>query len=60
MFCLLFLNDLENRLSHNSNIIVTCDDEHLSTYMKLSLLLYVDDTVIIVMHCNISVNILNK
>ena len=44
----LYLNDLENHLSHNSNasIIVTCDDEHLSLFMKLSVLLYADDTVI--------------
>ena len=44
----LYLNDLENHLSHNSNasIIVTCDDEHLSLFMKLSVLLYAYDTVI--------------
>ena len=59
---LLYLNDLENRLSHNPNasIIITCDDEHLSPFMKLSVWLFADDTVLIVMNCNVSVNILNK
>ena len=44
----LYLNDLENHLNHNSNasIIVTCDDEHLPLFMKLNVLLYADDTVI--------------
>ena len=44
----LYLNDLENHLNHNSNasIIVTCGNEHLSLFMKLSVLLYADDTVI--------------
>ena len=44
----LYLNDLENYLSHNSNasIIVSCNDEDLTLFMKLIVLLYADDTVI--------------
>ena len=44
----LYLNDLENYLSHNSNasIIVSCNDEDLTIFMKLIVLLYADDTVI--------------
>ena len=44
----LYLNDLENFLSHNSNasIIVSCNDEDLTLFMKLIVLLYADDTVI--------------
>ena len=44
----LYLNDLENSLSHNSNviIIVSCNNEDLTFFIKLIVLLYADDTVI--------------
>ena len=45
----LYLNDLENYLKHNSSasIVVDCNDEDFFVFMKLGVLLYADDTIII-------------
>lgn len=43
----MFLNDLENYLhQHNAGIAVDYNDEDISVYLKLFVLLYADDTVI--------------
>lgn len=45
----LYLNDLENYLMHNSNagITIDCNNEDISIFLKLYILLYADDTIIL-------------
>ena len=42
----IFLNDLEYYLLNNSDINLSIEDENLNIFLKIIVILYVDDTVV--------------